>query len=170
MSLDLCNKYIAGEIRRDIAENLVHLSRFRKKFSGRLEFADSEPFHITVRASESGYDGAELIVLLSSPFFRPEDYAKLSEALEKSLASAGRCEKNIRSFSMKLPEKAMRIREAVFSTTEDIDVENSEGRICGAVRVPCPPAVPIAASGEIIDRNCINIFKSYGISTVNVVK
>lgn len=71
---------------------------------------------------------------------------------------------------MKLPEKAMRIREAVFSTTEDIDVENSEGRICGAVRVPCPPAVPIAASGEIIDRNCINIFKSYGISTVNVVK
>ena len=188
VSLDLCNKYIAGEIRRDIAENLVHLSRFRKKFSGRLEFEDSEPFHITVRASESGYDSAELadllrkngveceyadselIVLLSSPFFRPEDYAKLSEALEKSLASAGRCEKNIRSFSMKLPEKAMRIREAVFSTTEDIDVENSEGRICGAVRVPCPPAVPIAASGEIIDRNCINIFKSYGISTVNVVK
>ncbi|MBQ4535146.1 MAG: amino acid decarboxylase, partial [Ruminococcus sp.] len=181
-------KYIAREIRRDIAENLVHLSRFRENFSGHLEFADSEPFHITVKASESGYDGAELaellrkngveceyadselIVLLSSPFFRPEDYAKLSEALEKSLASAGRCEKNIRSFSMKLPEKAMRIREAVFSTTEDIDVENSEGRICGAVRVPCPPAVPIAASGEIIDRNCINIFKSYGISTVNVVK
>ena len=188
VSLDLCNKYIAREIRRDIAENLVHLSRFRENFSGHLEFADSEPFHITVKASESGYDGAELaellrkngveceyadselIVLLSSPFFRPEDYAKLSEALEKSLASAGRCEKNIRSFSMKLPEKAMRIREAVFSTTEDIDVENSEGRICGAVRVPCPPAVPIAASGEIIDRNCINIFKSYGISTVNVVK
>lgn len=188
MSLDLCNKYIAENIRRDIAANLVYLSQFREKFSGRLEFVDSEPFHITIRASESGYDGgelaellrkndaeceyadSELIVLLTSPFFRPEDYARLSEALEKSLDSAGRCKKNIRSFTMKLPEKAMRIREAVFSTTEDIDVENSEGRICGAVRVPCPPAVPIAASGEIIDRNCINIFKSYGISTVNVVK
>ncbi|MBR3759921.1 MAG: aminotransferase class V-fold PLP-dependent enzyme [Ruminococcus sp.] len=188
LSLDLCNKYIAEEIRRDIAENIVYLSRLREKFSKRLEFADSEPFHVTVRASESDYDGrelaellrkngveceyadSELIVLLSSPFFRPEDYARLSEALEKSLDSAGRCEKNIRSFSMKLPEKAMSIREAVFSTTEEIDIENSEGRICGAVRVPCPPAVPIAASGEIIDRNCINIFKSYGISTVNVVK
>lgn len=188
MSLDLCNKYIAENIRRDIAENLVYLSQFREEFSGRLEFADSEPFHITVRAAGSGYDGreladllrengaeceyadSELIVLLTSPFFRPEDYTRLSDALEKSLDSAKCCEKNIRSFSMKLPEKAMRIREAVFSTTEDVDVENSEGRICGAVRVPCPPAVPIAASGEIIDRNCINIFKSYGISTVNVVK
>ena len=188
MSLDLCNKYIAEEIRQDIAENLVYLSRFRENFSKRLEFADSEPFHITVRASESGYDGrelaellrkngveceyadSELIVLLASPYFRPEDYADLSDALEKSLDSSARCEKNIRRFSMELPCKVMSIREAVFSTTEDVDVENSEGRICGAVRVPCPPAVPIAASGEIIDRNCINIFKSYGISTVNVVK
>lgn len=187
-SLDLCNKYIAEEIRRDIAENLVYLSRFREKFSGRLEFADSEPFHITVKASESGCDGrelaellrkngveceyadSELIVLLSSPFFRSEDYTRLTETLEKSLDSAGCYERNIRSFSMELPHKAMRIRDAVFSTNEDVDVENSEGRICGAVRVPCPPAVPIAASGEIIDRNCINIFKSYGISTVNVVK
>lgn len=187
-SLDLCCAYIDGDIRRDIAENLVCLSRLREKFSARVEFVDSEPFHITIRAAESGYDGlemaellrengaeceyadSELIVLLSSPFFRPKDYEILADALEKSLDSAVRREKHIRSFTMKLPEKAMTIREAVFSTTEDVDVENSEGRICGAVRVPCPPAVPIAASGEIIDRNCINIFKSYGISTVNVVK
>jgi hypothetical protein len=30
--------------------------------------------------------------------------------------------------------------------------------------------VPIAASGEIIDENCVKIFKSYGISSVIVVK
>ena len=64
----------------------------------------------------------------------------------------------------------MSIREAVFAPSEDISVDEAEGRICAAVRVPCPPAVPIAASGEIIDRSCINIFKRYGIFTVNVVK
>ena len=71
---------------------------------------------------------------------------------------------------MKLPKKAMSIREAVFSPSEEIPVEKAEGRVCAAVNVPCPPAVPIAASGEIIDRGCINIFKRYGISVVNVVK
>lgn len=188
MSLDLCNKYIAGNIRKDIEDNLAHLESFREGFAGRLEFADSEPFHITVKASESGYDGGELaellrkngveceyadrelIILLMSPVCRREDYVRLSEALEKSLVAARRYEKISRRFFVKLPEKAMGIREAVFSTSEEINVENSDGRICAAVRVPCPPAVPIAASGEIIDRECINIFKSYGISTVNVVK
>lgn len=188
MSLDLCNKYIANDIRSDIAENLVYLGQLRDIFAGRLKFADCEPFHITVKASESGFDGRELacllrkndveceyadrelLILLMSAVCRQEDYRRLSEAFERSLSSAGRYEKISRSFSMKLPERAMRIREAFFSTSEDVDVENSEGRICGAVRVPCPPAVPIVASGEIIDRECINIFKNYGISTVNVVK
>lgn len=188
MSLDLCNKYIAGSIQKDIAENLAYLEDFRNSFAGKLEFADSEPFHITVKASESGYDGRELadllrkngaeceyadrelLILLMSAVCRNEDYSRLLQAMERTLADAGRYEKSSCRFSMKLPEKAMSIREAVFSTSEEIDVENSEGRICAAVRVPCPPAVPIAASGEIIDLECINIFKSYGISTVNVVK
>jgi arginine/lysine/ornithine decarboxylase len=36
--------------------------------------------------------------------------------------------------------------------------------------VPCPPAVPVAVSGEIIDRQCIEIFRAYGIKTVLVMK
>lgn len=188
MSLDLCNKYIDGSIRKDIAENLAYLEDFRNRFAGKLEFAESEPFHITVKASESGYDGRELadllrkngaeceyadkelLILLMSAVCRQEDYNRLSVAMERTLADAGRHKKRSYRFSMKLPVKAMSIREAVFSTSEEINVENSEGRICAAVRVPCPPAVPIAASGEIIDLECVNIFKSYGISTVNVVK
>ena len=64
----------------------------------------------------------------------------------------------------------MSVREAVFADSEVIPVVESLGRICGAVQVPCPPAIPIAASGEEIDREGINIFKRYGIKNVNVVK
>jgi len=56
------------------------------------------------------------------------------------------------------------------SDSEEIPVEKSLGRICAAVNVPCPPAVPIAVSGEIINEKCIKIFEKYGISRVNVVK
>ncbi|MBQ3947546.1 MAG: amino acid decarboxylase, partial [Ruminococcus sp.] len=139
-------------------------------------------------AAESGYDGMEfaqalrengveceysdssLVVLLMSPVYRSEDYKRLYHAVSAALKTLGRSAPVKDDFSLTLPKRAMSIREAVFSTSEDIDVENSEGRICGAVRLPCPPAVPIAASGEIIDQNCINIFKRYGIRTVNVVK
>ncbi|MBQ8297908.1 MAG: aminotransferase class I/II-fold pyridoxal phosphate-dependent enzyme [Ruminococcus sp.] len=188
MSLDLCNKYISENIHRDIAENLMLLREFREHFSDRLIFADGEPFHITIKAAQSGYDGielaenlrcngaeceysdSELVILLMSPMNRAEDYSRLAEALEKAIAVTQKQEFSAKEFSLPVPQKAVSIREAVFSTSEEINVENSAGRICGAVKVPCPPAVPIAVSGEIITPEHINIFKRYGISTVNVIK
>ncbi|MBR1592667.1 MAG: aminotransferase class V-fold PLP-dependent enzyme [Ruminococcus sp.] len=186
-SLDLCNKYISESIREDIKNNLVFIDNFRNNFPD-IKFADGEPFHITLKASESGYNGnrlaelmrinnveceysdSDIVIFLMSPMNCREDYEKLSDSLAKSLTSAEKHEKISPLFSTHLPERATSIRDAVFSDFEEIPVENSLGRICASVKVPCPPAVPIAASGEIIDEICINIFKRYGISSVIVVK
>lgn len=187
-SLDICCRYIDEDICSDIAKNIGLISKLRSRFSQRLIFSCSEPFHITIKAAESGYNGneiarllrkngveceysdRELVILLMSPVCDESDYMKLSEALDSALITAEKHQPTIAPFIMHMPERAMSIREAVFSVSEEIPVENALGRICGAVKVPCPPAVPIAASGEIIDEECIKIFKSYGISTVNVVK
>ncbi len=187
-SLDGCTEYITERIREDIRLGTGYIASFKRHFSGKLLFADSEPFHITIKAAECGIDGnmlaqklrengaeceysdSTLVILLMSPVNTEEDYALLRTALEKALAECERREAVSADFSITLPPKAMSIREAVFSPSEEIPVEKSLGRICGAVRVPCPPAVPIVASGEIITQECINIFKRYGIPTVNVVK
>ncbi len=187
-SLDSCVKYIAEEIRSDIAAGLPELEALRGEFADRLVFADGDPFHVTICAAESGYSGIELarllrengceyeyaddsiIILLMSPVNKPEDFRRLRDIIGKVLPEAHRTAPVKTPFRQPLPVRAMSIREAVFSPGEDIPVDEAEGRICAAVRVPCPPAVPIAASGEIIDRECINIFKRYGIFTVNVVK
>lgn len=190
LSLDLCNKYISESISDDIKSNFEYLERLREDFSGELIFADTEPFHVTIKAAESGFDGNEFaeilrkngveceysdswtVILLMSPMSREDDYTRLSYALKRTVSLAERFESRSDSgnFLQNLPERAMSIRSAVFSTCEEIPVEMSEGRICGAVRVPCPPAIPIAASGEIIDRECIKIFQKYGISAINVLK
>lgn len=188
LSLDMCIKYIDSHITENTELNLRWLDKFRGLFEDRLVFADSEPFHITINCAESGCDGIELaellrrngveceyadralLVLLMSPVNVQEDYIFLSAALKKSLDSAKAAEPVCCPFMRTLPVKAMSIRDAVFSPSEDIPVEAAPGRICGAVSVPCPPAVPIAASGEIINRECIDIFRSYGITHVNVVK
>ncbi len=188
MSLDLCNKYIAKQIYEDIEDNLRYIRDFREHFSGRLIFAESEPFHITIKAAESGFDGVEFaenmrifgaeceythkdtVILLMAPMNTMSDYKRLGEIVEKALEMTKKRDIKPLNVPPVLPVKAMSIREAALSESEEIPIENAVGRICASVKVPCPPAVPITASGEIIDENCVKIFKSYGISSVIVVK
>ena len=66
-------------------------------------------------------------------------------------------------------EQAISVREAVFLPQEEIDVRKAAGRIMGAVTVSCPPAVPIAVSGERITEDLIPVFLSCGIETVSVI-
>ncbi|MDD6278679.1 MAG: aminotransferase class I/II-fold pyridoxal phosphate-dependent enzyme [Oscillospiraceae bacterium] len=187
-SLDLCTDYIDRFIKEDIRSNTNDILRLKEHFSDRLLFAESEPFHITVKASASGIDGivlaenlrrngveceytdCDITILLMSAMNCHDDYVQLTSALESAYEQCGRIPPYDEAFSLTLPPKAMGIRDAVFAPNETIPVESALGRICGAVKVPCPPAVPIAASGEIITAECINIFKKYRISEVNVVK
>lgn len=188
MSLDLCNKYIDEKICGDIEDNLRYIRDLRQRFSDRLVFAESEPFHITIKAAESGFDGEELaenmrkngaeceyahrdtVILLMSPLNTKADYERLGDIVEKSLKMTENRDIQPLNVPPVLPVKAMSIREAALAESEEIPIEQAIGRVCASVKVPCPPAVPIAASGEIIDENCVKIFKSYGISSVIVVK
>lgn len=67
------------------------------------------------------------------------------------------------------PYVVMDIRSAALCSSEIIKIENSIGRICADVRVPCPPAIPIAISGELIDKKAVDAMRFYGIKEVAVV-
>ena len=64
----------------------------------------------------------------------------------------------------------MSIREAMFSQSESVDIREAIGRICAAPTVSCPPAIPIAVSGERITEEHIKIFEAYSINRIAVVK
>ena len=44
------------------------------------------------------------------------------------------------------------------------------GRVCGAPTVSCPPAVPIAVSGERIGPEALALFHYYGVKRVDVLQ
>jgi arginine/lysine/ornithine decarboxylase len=67
-------------------------------------------------------------------------------------------------------ERKMSIREATMFPCETLAVEHCDGRVLARLGVSCPPAVPIAVSGEIITKDMIECFKYYGIKTISVVK
>jgi arginine/lysine/ornithine decarboxylase len=62
------------------------------------------------------------------------------------------------------------IRQALFAPHETVPVEQALGRVCGAPTVACPPAIPIAVSGERIGEAAVALFHRYGIRTVDVLK
>lgn len=186
-SLDLCTAYIANSIKSDIWENLCCLAELRDDFADRLVFADGDPFHVTIMAAASGLDGFQLaenlrkngveceysdrdiVLLLMSPMNTPICYGALGKALDAAVGICEMVEIAQEGFTLPVPERAMSVRDAVLAPSETVPVKEAVGRVCSAVRVPCPPAVPIAASGEVISKECAEVFAKYGITEVSVV-
>ena len=184
-SLDLCNEYIEKHIRNDLKRVVSGLEKLRKNIFFRT-YETGEPLHLTILPNSSGLYGYELAKILRDNNIEPEYadrqcvvllFSPLStdreiKRLEKVLNSVKMPKILIREpeFYMPEPRKAMTVREAGLAEFEETAVENAENRICGSINVPCPPAVPIAVCGEVISHECINIFKNYGIESVNVVK
>lgn len=68
------------------------------------------------------------------------------------------------------PERALSIREASFAPRESLPAERCLGRVLAAPALSCPPCVPVAVSGEVIDRAVLERLRYYGIVSCEVVK
>ena len=61
------------------------------------------------------------------------------------------------------------IRQAVFFRQERVPAEQALGRICALPTVACPPAIPIAVSGEAIGPAAAELFRFYGVREAAVL-
>ena len=110
----------------------------------------------------------DYLVLMITPQNRLKDFKRLKRAFSHiSPDTEKREEKEI---TLPSPIRKMSIREAVFSPSETVETKNAEGRICAAPTVSCPPAVPIAVSGEEITQEIIELLKYYKADKIKVVK
>lgn len=185
-SLDLCNKYIDEKIREDIDLCRKKCDEIRLIMAEKgLHDISDEPLKITADFSgctsplggfaeyfrsygiEPEYGDRDFVVFMVSPFNCEADFEKLKEAFKNLTVEIKAVGKPM---ILQPAEKAMTVREAVFSQCETVKAENSLGRICASPTVSCPPAVPIAVSGEVINENHIRLFKHYKIDNISVVQ
>lgn len=199
-SLDLCNVYLEQKFRRELAECVEKVRQFKKAAGDRgLHIMEGEPLKIVIDTGASGYDGEEIagelrefvccirerkrfgiecefadhhmVVFMMSPQNGPEDWQMLYRWLDRTrLLKPGKVFAPAKTLGEEHAVRRMTIREAVFAESEIIPVREAEGRILAQETVSCPPAIPIAVSGEEIDRNMIRVFEEYGIRDVSVVK
>lgn len=188
-SLDLCNKYLAEDFRTKLKEAVRHVDKTKDYLRTKgISIKESEKLKIIIDAAASGYTGEtvsdelrrydieceyadrQYIVLMFSSETGAVDYERVCNWADNSIMVRNRKKKI--EYSDIYPEKikrAMTIREAVFAPSEMVNVDMAEGRVCASETISCPPAVPIAVSGEVIDRHMIELFRGYDIDKVCVV-
>ena len=115
---------------------------------------------------ECEYADGDHLVLMLTPQNRPEELRRLVEALGRN----DRPPKPPENLPLPKARQEMSIREAMLRPQERVPVEKSLGRVCGSPTVACPPAIPIAVSGEKIGPEAAALFRRYGVESVEVVK
>ena len=72
-------------------------------------------------------------------------------------------------FSFVQSNQKISIKDAIFSKSKEIPVEEALGKICATPTVSCPPAIPIVVSGEEITKEHVELLKKYGKENIRVV-
>ena len=183
-SLDLCNRYLADGYRNRLRKTCGRLDEARKTLAAAgWQLEPSDPLRLTIKVpsgttggqladrlrengAECEYAEADFLVLMLTPENGDADIARLIYALGT----------NDDAYAPLLPlplsrgEQVCSVREALFAPRETVPAAQSLGRVCGAPTVGCPPAIPIAVSGERIGPEALELFRRYGVEQVEVLR
>ena len=184
-SLDVCNAYLADTYREELEGCIRRISDLKEALtSAGVVLLDTEPLKITVSARDMGYTGEQIAAALRDERIECEysdgDYTVMMLTPDNTDEDLSRLYSALSSLKKKTPRekapcpipravRAMSVREAVLSLSERVSVSDAKGRVCASVAVSCPPAIPIAIAGEIIDESVIEALRYYGTDEIDVV-
>ena len=185
-SLDRLNPYLADGYRESLRNFTSKIASLKSDLiSHGYSFTGDEPMKLTLLCKEYGYRGYEVarhlslygifsefsdpdyLVLMPSPENTESELARLRDALF-SLPKKDKIYDSVPK--IQIPKASLSIRDAVMSDSETLPVSECLGRIASTVTLGCPPAIPIAIPGEMIDENTLKCFEYYGIKSCSVVK
>lgn len=187
-SLDLCNRYLAEEYREQLREAVHNVGQIKERLQQmHLPILEAEPLKIVIHAAEAGYDGEEtaremqkygieceyadsrFLVWMYTAQNTETDDARIQRWGENTMLRNPRPPIVYPELSFGATERVCSIREAILRPYQTVPVEEAVGRICASESVACPPAIPIAVSGERITAEMVSLFQNYGIRKVFVL-
>ncbi len=183
-SLDYANLLIENGLDKQFFGFSQKVEDFKKSIKGMgMTLIGDEPLKISIDTKAFGYTGQVFAKKLIDngivPEFYDNDYVVLmlspmDDCLEDIKKVIEKIQINPPIAPAKLPilklKRGLSMREAMLSPFEEIDVDRCAGRVMSTPSVTCPPAIPIAVCGEILDEDAIKTFKYYGITSIKVVK
>ena len=184
-SLDMANGILASDYSEKLSDFIKRTENLKENLKKKgYAFVGDEPIKLTFESKKYGYKGTALAdYLLSKNIvceFSDEDYTVLMLTpmnteeelicLEKALFDLPKKDElTDKPPCITAPERVMSLGECIYMPTEKISTEKSVGRICGAVNVSCPPAVPIVIAGERIGESEKALLDYYGVTEIEVI-
>ncbi|MBR2151827.1 MAG: aminotransferase class I/II-fold pyridoxal phosphate-dependent enzyme [Clostridia bacterium] len=185
-SLDLANKYLAGDYSKDLKKCVSDIQNLKAKliYNG-WEIYPSDPLKLTVKPKSFGYSGYDIAEILAKnngfveyadPDFvvimlTPQNSYDDFEFIEKTLNSLPKKEEILPTKLPKLNfEKVLSPFEASKNEFETVAVKDSIGRIASSPNVGFPPAIAVVTAGERISAEAVEIMEYYGIDKIDVIK
>lgn len=185
-SMDLMN----AEMMNGYEQKIRHISSLVDELKTEishlgLDFSGREALKVNIKPKTFGYLGTELCAVLKSegvyPEFcdkdnlvlmfsagnREEDFGKITTVLRRLERRTP-----ITAMPPSLPrlEKAMTVRQAAFSKQTEVDVRDAVGKVCASPTVSCPPAIPIAVCGEVINEKAVECFDYYSVNKICIIE
>jgi arginine/lysine/ornithine decarboxylase len=145
---------------------------------------------ITIDVSKSGYSSKEIEhILLSKHNIQIEKttfntitilltigatYSRINrlylalENIEKRTGNrqANGAEQILKKFKLSVSPIRYRPRHSFYAETEELPLEDTEGRIAARMVTPYPPGIPLLVPGQIVTReilNTLSMYRNYGI-------
>ena len=180
-SLEECTHWLAESGRDKILTYVQRVKVLKQKFSGKYIFIGDDPLHLTISCNgnllaeqlrncpypvECEYADKTCLVILISPIMTEQEFQHLEKALEGCTPVKAEVPPEI----PKPMEQAVPLRIAGLAEAEVIPLSKAVNRICASVQVPCPPAVPIAVSGERLTREWLALMEFYGLQSIAVIR
>jgi len=184
-SLDKTNCYLSNSYKDKLATHINRIEELKSKLHKQgFKLLGNEPLKLSISPKSYGYTGTDLDNYLMSKniicefsdkdnivfMFNPEITLEQIDYFEKTILSITK-KKNIEEKAPKIsiPKKAITVREAMFSPSCILPLNDCLNKILASENVSCPPAIPIIVCGEIIDKTAIEAFSYYGITECRVV-
>ncbi len=184
-SLDIANGLLDSDYSEKLFSFIERVERLKEFLIEKgYSFVGDEPLKLTFDTKKYGYKGTEFAdYLLSQNIvceFSDDDYTVIMITplnteeelahLEKVLSVFPKREKlTEKPPCITSPERVIPLGECIYVPTEKISTEMAVGRICGAVNVSCPPAVPIVIAGERIGEREKELLVYYGVKEIEVI-
>ena len=193
-SLDLCTAALAGDWPARLAACIRAVDALKQDLAALRPglVRPSEPLKVvldggalgctgqalagTLRAHkvECEYADRQYVVLMFAPGNLPRDYDRVRAAAADATRRPGEgtaLPALPAGIWGRLAAEAVprcTIRQAVLARQERVPVGQALGRVCALPTVACPPAIPIAVSGEGIGPAAAELFRCYGVEEVAV--
>lgn len=184
-SLDMANKYISDGYREKLSLCAKRIDELKNKLLKHgFELYGNERIKLTLLTRSYGYYGHEVyeylkennvicefadkehLVMMFTPEISDSDICKVESLLLNLERRAPICE-----ITPKIGKRQVILsaKDVMMKDFTVIPAKESCGYVLACDCVSCPPAIPIVACGELIDKEAVELFLYYGVENVRVV-